>query len=151
MRLVSRFAVPLAVLAALAAGCGGKSYDVEEVPGPPVQLEVPGDASALVSDQAAAESGRRAEPTATPDETPDGDSGAATNEAPPADSSGGSSAAPPASQQPQQQQQPTTPQSNAGGGAEAPSADSGGTDAPPPPGSPADQFEDYCANNPGAC
>ena len=38
------------------------------------------------------------------------------------------------------------------GGAEAPSTDdSATTDQAPPAGSDAEQFEDFCAENPGAC
>jgi hypothetical protein len=46
----------------------------------------------------------------------------------------------------------TTPtQTPPSGGTEAPPADTEGNDTPPPAGSPAERFEDFCAQNPGAC
>jgi hypothetical protein len=35
--------------------------------------------------------------------------------------------------------------------APAPAPDSPQNDTPPPPGSPAERFEEFCAENPGAC
>ena len=49
-------------------------------------------------------------------------------------------------------QQQTTPEGRTEGGTEAPSTDdSATTDQAPPAGSDAEQFEDFCAENPGAC
>jgi len=47
MRLVPRLAVPVIVLILAAAGCGGSQVTVEEVPGDPVDLSVPGTAEGL--------------------------------------------------------------------------------------------------------
>jgi hypothetical protein len=44
-------------------------------------------------------------------------------------------------------QTPTTPS----GGTQAPPADTQGNDTPPPANSPAQRFEDFCAQNLGAC
>jgi hypothetical protein len=52
----------------------------------------------------------------------------------------------------QTQTQPSTPaQTPPSGGTQAPPADTEGNDTPPPSGSPAERFEDFCAQNPGAC
>ena len=44
----------------------------------------------------------------------------------------------------------TTP-SPASGGAQSPQNDTQQNDQPPPQGSPADRFEQFCKDNPGAC
>jgi hypothetical protein len=44
----------------------------------------------------------------------------------------------------------TTP-SNTTGGAQTPQPDTKQNDQPPPQGSPADRFEQFCKDNPGAC
>ena len=53
-------------------------------------------------------------------------------------------------QQQEQQEQQTSP-SEPTGGSPAPSQDTEQNDVPPPPGSPADRFERFCEQNPGAC
>jgi hypothetical protein len=50
----------------------------------------------------------------------------------------------------QTQTQPTQTQAPSGG-SQAPPADTKSNDTPPPAGSPAQRFEDFCAQNPGAC
>jgi hypothetical protein len=48
--------------------------------------------------------------------------------------------------------QPSTQtQTPPSGGTQAPPADTEHNDTPPPAGSPAQRFEDFCAQNPGAC
>jgi hypothetical protein len=49
------------------------------------------------------------------------------------------------------QQQSTQTQSTPSGGTQAPPADTKTNDTPPPSGSPAQRFENFCAQNPGAC
>jgi hypothetical protein len=44
----------------------------------------------------------------------------------------------------------TTP-SDPSGGVQAPPSDTPQNDVPPPSGSPADRFEQFCKDNPGAC
>jgi hypothetical protein len=130
MRLVLRLAGPVIVLALAAAGCGGAQATVQEVPGGPAQLTVPGDGEAL-------KPAATAEGTATP--TPTATAEAA--DTPAAGQSGtGDSAA------------DSGPSRTAGGGTAAPGGDdTATTDQPPPAGSDAQQFEDFCAQNPGAC
>jgi hypothetical protein len=134
MRLASsRLAAPVIALAVIAAGCGGSTVAFQEVPGDPPQMSVPGTAAAFAPS-----------PTATPTSTADAtttDTAAAT---PTATADTGTATT-------------TTPSTQSGtdttaGGTTAPSTDDGTTtDQPPPAGSPAQQFEDYCASNPGAC
>jgi hypothetical protein len=125
----ARLAIPIAVLAFAVAGCGGGSnVTVQEVPGGPVHLTVPG------GDQLAPR------PSATPTPT-------VTATATATSGTGTASAAPTASPQSSTQQQApaqTTPQGTGNGGAAAPNPT-------PPPGADKQQFETYCQQNPGAC
>ena len=120
----SRLAVPIAVFTLALAGCGGATVTVQEAPGDPVQLTVPGDGAALSPDLTPS-------PTPTPSATVDANAAAAT----PAPDAG--AAATP------------TPQGTTGGGTTAP--DTGATAPTPAPGSGNDEFEAFCAENPGAC
>jgi hypothetical protein len=119
---------------ALFAACGGGEVSSDEVPGDPPALTVPSDddiGSGGSADNASADADDTTggtddpEATATPDSTT-GDAGTVT---PPAtdDTSGGT----------------TVPET-------APE-DSATTDTPPPAGSDAEQFEDFCEQNAGAC
>jgi hypothetical protein len=117
------------------AGCGGNTVTVQEVPGGPVDLTVPGSAEALAPQPTAT-------PSATPTDTPEADASQAT---PTPDAGTGTA---------DESQSQTTPQTDTGadGAAEAPSTDDSATnDQPPPAGSDAQKFEDFCAQNPGAC
>jgi hypothetical protein len=126
------------LLALVAAGCGGGDDLAPEVPGPPADVvipesaDAPGEASASQDEGATDESGGDEE---TDSGTTD-DSGGTTapEETAPADPG------------------TTTPDTSEGGTA-APDAEADGptNDTPPPEGSNAEQFEDFCAQNPGAC
>jgi hypothetical protein len=136
-----------AVLALGAAGCGGSEVSYEEVPGAPASVPIPNDNSSLDGGGAA---DADADADATPTPTPDPETGAV----PPEDQSGdtGANTAAPTDTG-------TAPDT---GGTDAAPTESGGTTAPaepdgpdsdaaPPEGSEAQQFEDFCAENPGAC
>lgn len=125
----TRLAVPLILL--VLAGCGGEQVVVNNVPGGPVDLKVPGNGDGL--------SGRATPtPTAEASETPTGDA-----EATPTAAAGG------ATEAPTDTGAQTDP--NTGGAAEAPPTDNGTGTQAPDPGAPKEEFEDYCAQNPGAC
>jgi hypothetical protein len=82
----------------------------------------------------------QADITVEPGTTDDG-----TTTTPPADESGDVGVPPePAA---------AVPDGDTSGGVAAPEAapDGPGNDTPPPPGSEPEQFEDFCAQNPGAC
>jgi hypothetical protein len=124
------------LLALAAAGCGGGDDVAPEVPGPPADVTIPESSEA----PAAAASNQD---ESTTDETGTGETGTGTTddtgtttpeEAAPTDDTGA-----------------TTP--DASGGTTAPEATPDGptNDTPPPEGSNAEQFEDFCAQNPGAC
>jgi hypothetical protein len=133
MRLAPpRLAVPVVMLTLAVAGCGGSQVAVQEVPGDdPVSLSVPGSGAALAPAATAS-----ATPTAT--ETPE--AGAAQATATPDGTSNGDGTA------------QSAPEGTTGGGTAAPDGeDNAATDQPPPAGSDAQQFEDFCAENPGAC
>jgi hypothetical protein len=133
MRL--RLAAPFTVLGLVVAGCGGGQVAVQEVPGPPAQLTTPG--GAALAPAATATPGVTA--TATPTATT---TGASTGTS---DGTGTTTATT------QQQTSSTTTSSGSAsdGGTQAPAT--GEATATPAPGSPTQQYEDFCAQNPGAC
>ena len=131
-------------LAAGAVGCGGSELDYQEVPGPPVDVAVPSDATSL------GDSAGDGDADATP--TPTAEPGGTTA---PSDQSGAAGTAPSANADPGAATG-TAPSTGAAapdsGGATAPAQDdSAANDTAPPAGSDAEQFEDFCAQNPGAC
>jgi hypothetical protein len=124
------------LLALAAAGCGGDDQLAPEVPGPPADVVIPESADAPAS---AASSGNEdsADGTGdgtTEDGTTDPDAATTPEETAPSTDTG------------------TVPETDEGGTA-APEAEPDGpsNDTPPPEGSNAEQFEDFCAQNPGAC
>jgi hypothetical protein len=124
-------AAPLIALTFAVTACGGATVAYKQAPGDPVDLSVPGNGDALAPEATPT-------PTATPTETAEADASQATP-TPDANTGAGTT-------------QQTTPQGNNGGGTEAPAEpDSATNDQPPPAGSDAQQFEDFCAENPGAC
>ena len=125
----------LAIASLAAAGCGGGQVSADEVPGPPPALTVPTDSElgGGAADDAAEDSGTADESSDSADEGADTgttDEGATDpSTTAPADESGGA-AVPEATAAPE---------------------DSAANDTPPPAGSEAEQFEDFCAQNAGAC
>jgi hypothetical protein len=117
------------VLALAAAGCGSDDSLAPEVPGPPADVVLPeatvapaADEDADSADQDASTDENSTDDTTAPEDTgATGDTGATTP-----DTSGGT----------------TAPEAE---------ADSPTNDTPPPADSEAEQFEDFCAQNPGAC
>ncbi|HET9738739.1 MAG TPA: hypothetical protein VFP78_11535 [Solirubrobacteraceae bacterium] len=119
---------------ALLAGCGSDDELAPQVPGPPADVTIPdAGVSPSGSDAAADESGD------TSDESTDS-SDTQTPEATAAPEGSGDTG---------------TAQPDASGGTTAPApdtqADGPTNDTAPPEGSNAQQFEDFCAQNPGAC
>jgi hypothetical protein len=128
-------------LAAFGAGCGGSELDYEEVPGAPVGVTIPDSGS--LSNSAASDTGAGATPTPTATAEPGGTTA-------PSDQSGATGTAPSASTDSGTAATGTTGTDS--GGATAPAEeDSATNDTAPPAGSDAQQFEDFCAQNPGAC
>jgi hypothetical protein len=126
--------VAAALLALAAAGCGGGEPLAPEVPGPPAEVKIP-QASQAPGDAAAAQNAAGNDSTGTSDSTTGtGSSGDTGTDATPTPTPAGTG-------------------TDQGGGAAAPdaTADSPTNDTPPPDGSNAQQFEDFCAQNPGAC
>jgi hypothetical protein len=117
------------ILALAAAGCGSDDTLAPEVPGPPADVALPeatvapaADEDADSADQDSSTDENSTDDTAAPEDTgATGDTGATTP-----DTSGGT----------------TAPEAE---------ADSPTNDTPPPADSEAEQFEDFCAQNPGAC
>ena len=120
--MLLRLAAPFIVLAFTVAGCGGGQATVEEVPGGPVHLTTPGGAALAPA------------ATVTPTATTTGASSTGTT----------------TGQTTTQQAASTgTSSGSSSGGTQAPAT--GAATATPPPGSPTQQYEDFCAQNPGAC
>ncbi|MGH2950127.1 MAG: hypothetical protein ACRDPC_28325 [Solirubrobacteraceae bacterium] len=127
-----------ALLAIAVAGCGGDDPLAPQAPGPPAGMPVPeaeeppggGTADDATQEDAATEDGATTEPDATV-VPPEEETGAAAPAAP----------------------ETAVAPEESGGGATAPDATADGptNDTPPPAGSDAEQFEDFCAQNPGAC
>jgi hypothetical protein len=118
------------LLALAAAGCGNDETLAPEVPGPPADVVLPEstvapaadkDADSADQDSSADEGSSTDDTTAPEDSGATGDTGA------------------------------TTPDTSGGTTAPDAEADSPTNDTPPPEDSEAEQFEDFCAQNPGAC
>jgi hypothetical protein len=144
MRALALIAAVLAL--ALVAGCGGDDELAPQTPGEPASMPIP--------EAAEPPGGTTEDETATEDDpaTPE-DESATTPEAeaptddataePPADQTGATEAPP----------ETATAPEDTGGGTTAPPTEADGptNDTAPPAGSDAEQFEDFCAQNPGAC
>ena len=128
-------------LAAGVSGCGGSEVDYQEVPGPPVDVAIPSDTSSL-GDSASGD----ATPTPTPTATPEPGSTTA-----PSDQSGSTGTAPSAGTGTGTTGTTGTSGTDSGGATAPAQEDSASNDTAPPAGSDAQQFEDFCAQNPGAC
>ncbi len=132
-------------LAAGAAGCGGSELDYQEVPGPPADVAIPSDSGS--SGDAASDDDASATPTPSATAEPGGttapdDQSGATGIAPTAGTDTGATGT----------SGTTDAAGTDSGGAPAPAEDdSASNDTAPPAGSDAEQFEDFCAQNPGAC
>ena len=124
-------------LAAFAAGCGGSEVDYEEVPGPPVEVSIPSET---------VESGGNADADATPTPTATPEPGSTTA---PSDQRGSTGTAP--SPDTGDTASSDTSGTDSGGATAPAQEDSATNDTAPPAGSEAQQFEDFCAQNPGAC
>jgi hypothetical protein len=142
-----RFTAFLAAgLLALAAGCGGGDEVAPEVPGPPADVVIPESADAPTGEGSNQDEQSTDETDQDTDTDTDTDSGAGAT-----DDSGGT-ATPEETAPPADQGGAATPDAS-GGGTAAPETETDGptNDTPPPEGSNAEQFEDFCAQNPGAC
>jgi hypothetical protein len=120
-----RLAVLTLLLGALLAACGGSTASVQEVPGPPVALDEPGNAAALAPNATAT-------PTATASATATPTTSAGSTGTSGTGTSGTSTSG-------------STPSTSTQTGS------TGTSPQPPAPGSDAQKFEQFCAQNPGAC
>jgi hypothetical protein len=143
-------AVPLALAAllALVAGCGGDDDLAPQAPGGPADAPVLESAEPPGGDEAATDDSGTTGDTGTTDDTGTGDTGA-TPEPTAEPTPDGGAAAP----EPVPDEAAAVAPEEEGGGATAPEgeADSPTNDTPPPAGSEAQEFEDFCTQNPGAC
>ena len=112
------------------AGCGSDDALAPEVPGPPADVVLPESTVAPAADEnadGAADEDASTDDSATDESTTPEDTG----------TTGDTGA--------------TTPDTSGGTTAPDAEADSPTNDTPPPEDSEAEQFEDFCAQNPGAC
>ena len=128
-----RLAALFIVLALTVAACGGSKVAVKEVPGGAVDLGVPGGGDQIAP---AATASPGATATVTPTATTTGASSSTTT--------GQTTTS-------QQSASTTTGSTNAGTQTPSTSTSTGAATATPAPGSPTQQYEDFCAQNPGAC
>jgi hypothetical protein len=139
----ARSATALLCTAALAAGvvgCGGSELDYQEVPGPPVEVAIPSETV-----EAGASGDADADADATPTPTATAEPGSTTA---PSDQSGATDTAPSTGTDTASS---GTSDTDSGGATAPAQEDSATNDTAPPAGSEAQQFEDFCAQNPGAC
>jgi hypothetical protein len=117
------------LLALAAAGCGSDDALAPEVPGPPADGVLPKATVAPAADEDAdsADQDSTTDEGSTDDQTAPEDTGATGDTG------------------------TTTPDTSGGTTAPEAEADSPTNDTPPPADSEAEQFEDFCAQNPGAC
>ena len=127
-------------LAAGAAGCGGSEIDYQEVPGPPADVAIPS--------ESVEGGGAGDDASATPTPTATAEPGGTTA---PSDQSGAAGTAPSASTDTGATDTSGTAGTDSGGATAPAQEDSAANDTAPPAGSDAQQFEDFCAQNPGAC
>jgi hypothetical protein len=129
------------LLAIVAAGCGGGDTAATQVPGPPADVTIPesdtapgaGSNSESSNSDNSTSSDSSSSDSSTSDSSTDsssGDTGTGTT----GDTGTG-----------------TTGDANGGTAAPDTGTDSASNDQAPPSGSDAQQFEDFCAQNPGAC
>jgi hypothetical protein len=123
------------LLGLTAAGCGGGDEIAPEVPGPPADVVLPSGTVAPAetpdesSDSSSSDTGTTDEGATTDEGTTDD-----TTTTPPAEDTG-----------------TTTPDTSGGTTAPDTTADGPTNDTAPPDGSDAEQFEDFCEQNEGAC
>jgi hypothetical protein len=141
----ARTATLLLITAVLALGisaCGGAEVEYQEVPGPPAGVPIPDDQTSLEGGGAAEDA---ADPDATP--TPTAEDGTAV----PEDQSGAAGTDQAATTEPAPAATADPGTTDSGGSTAPAEPDGPANDTPPPEGSEAQQFEDFCAQNPGAC
>ena len=118
------------ILALAAAGCGSDDSLAPEVPGPPADVVLPESTVAPTADENAddtADEDASTDDSTTDESTTPEDTGTTPDTG------------------------ATTPDTSGGTTAPDAEADSPTNDTPPPEDSEAEQFEDFCAQNPGAC
>ena len=139
-----------ALLALGAAGCGGSKVDYQEVPGGPVGVSIPTDPNL---DTSGSDSSASASATPTPTPTPSSGTTAPSDQSGSTgtDTSSGTGTADTGTGGTSTDTSSGTTGSGSGGASAPGSEDTANSDSPPPAGSDAQQFEDFCAQNPGAC
>ena len=125
-RALKALLVAVSLALAIASGCGGDEEPSAENAPPLPELTIPRTDPEPEPVETEPEPEAAPEPEATPE--PEAPAAEPDQSAPPPATDGGSPAPPP----------------------EAP-ADTPENDTPPPPNSPAERFEDFCNENPGAC
>ena len=125
-----------ALLVFAVAGCGGDDSLAPQVPGPPADVTVPDsgesptEAAASAQDRDSADDSTSSDDSTTTDDSTSTDTGTT-------DSTGTDTG--------------TTGDTSGGTAAPDTGTDSAENDTAPPAGSEAEQFEDFCAQNQGAC
>ena len=125
-------------LAIALVGCGGGDEIAPQVPGPPADVVLPDGtlepAATPEGEGSGSDSTQDEDSTSGDDTTTEDGTAAPEDQAAPSDDTGA-----------------TTPDTSGGSTAPEAPADSPTNDTAPPAGSEAEQFEDFCTQNPGAC
>jgi hypothetical protein len=130
--------VAAGLLALAAAGCGGGETAAQQVPGPPADVTIP-QSDTPPTEAASSNKDNSSSDTSTSSDSSSSDSSTSSDSATPTPTSTPTGS--------------TGTTGSTGGGTTAPDSgqDTANNDQSPPDGSNAQQFEDFCAQNPGAC
>ncbi len=125
------------VLAVAVAGCGGDDSLAPQVPGPPADVTVPDSGESPTEAAASAQDSANSDDSSSSDDSTSSDDTTSTDDTSTTDSTSTDTG--------------TTGDTSGGTAAPDTGTDSPENDTQPPSGSDAEQFEDFCAQNQGAC
>ncbi len=123
-----------ALMAVVAAGCGSSDAAAPQVPGPPAEVTIPESSQAPT-----AAAGSNSDSKSSTDSSSSSSDSSSSDSSSSTDTGTGSS------------DTGTGTTGDSSGGTTSPSTGTADSTATPPAGSNAQQFEDFCAQNPGAC
>src|SRR4051794_17686451 len=136
-RLSALLTATLLAFAVVVVGCGGDDSLAPQVPGPPADVTVPDSGQSPTEAAASAQDRASSQDSASNSDSTSSDSSTSTDDTGTTDSTGTDTG--------------TTGDTSGGTAAPDTGTDSPQNDTAPPSGSDAQQFEDFCAQNQGAC
>jgi hypothetical protein len=136
-RLSALLTAALLAVAVAAAGCGGDDSLAPQVPGPPADVTVPDSGESPTEAAASAQNQDSSSDSTSSDDSTSSSDSTSTDDSSSTGSTGTDTG--------------TTGDTSGGTAAPDTGTDSPENDTQPPSGSDAEQFEDFCAQNQGAC